>query len=131
MPTHHPPDLVSGLRLWTDGCDAHVRAAVEMLIEHDRWLRRPDFIRAALQTDDVDGIPWIRWDDAEQALPALAGHASSTEVAILRLAVDIARDDRYRLSQMGAANAAAVIRAIRPLRADRRRPGAPQRSIGE
>jgi hypothetical protein len=111
MPTHNPPDLVTGLRLWTEGCDPHVRAAVELLIEHDRWLDRADFVAAAVLGDEVDGIPWIRWDDAEQALPTLARAASSTEVAILRLACDLAQD-RYRLSQMGAANSAAVVRAI-------------------
>lgn len=112
MPIHHPPDLTSGLRLWAEGCDPHVRAAVDLLIEHRHWLGRADFVAAAVVADQVDNIPWIRWDDAERALPALARSASSTEVAILRLAVDLAQDVRYRLSRMGPANAAAVVRAV-------------------
>ena len=40
--------LIAGLRAWTRDHDPHVRAAVELLIEHDVWLRRPDFTRACI-----------------------------------------------------------------------------------
>ena len=38
--------LVVRLRRWTHNHDPHVRAAVELLIEHETWIRRGDFQRA-------------------------------------------------------------------------------------
>jgi hypothetical protein len=35
--------LIEGLRAWTREHDAHVRAAVELIIWHGFWLRRADF----------------------------------------------------------------------------------------
>ena len=43
-----PTALITGLPAWTRGHDRHVRAAVELLIEHDVWLRRADFTRACI-----------------------------------------------------------------------------------
>ena len=40
--------LIAGLRAWTRGHDPHVRAAVELLIEHNVWLRRADFTQGCI-----------------------------------------------------------------------------------
>ena len=37
--------LVRLLRRWTHNHDPHIRAAVELLIEHETWIRRADFQR--------------------------------------------------------------------------------------
>lgn len=40
--------LVTGLRSWSANRDQHVRAAVELLIWHETWLRRLDFQEACI-----------------------------------------------------------------------------------
>ena len=104
--------LIAGLRAWIRGHDPHVRAAVELLVEHNVWLRRPDFTRACVRSRG--GEAWIDWQAARTF--ADAGTAASTsEMAILDLAVALG-ENRYCLSIMGAANArviaAAVARAV-------------------
>ena len=42
--------IIAGLRTWTREHDPHVRAAVELLIEHDSWLRRADFTPACVRS---------------------------------------------------------------------------------
>jgi hypothetical protein len=37
------------LRRWTHNNDPHVRAAVELPIEHETWIRRGDFQRACIE----------------------------------------------------------------------------------
>ncbi len=104
--------LIAGLRAWTRDHDPHVRAAVELLIEHDSWLRRADFTRACVRSRG--GEAWIDWQAARVFVDAGTA-ASTSEMAILDLAVALG-ENRYRLSIMGAANArviaAAVARAI-------------------
>lgn len=103
-------DVIAGLRRWTETHDAHVRAAVELLIEHGSWVRRADFLRAAV--DDRAGVLIIGWRAAAEFLGAgVWVIASSTDLAILQLAIDLG-SNRYRLTNMGAANAASIIRAI-------------------
>jgi hypothetical protein len=41
-------DLAAGLRGWARGGTAHEQAAVELLIWHGTWLRRPDFKGACI-----------------------------------------------------------------------------------
>lgn len=100
-------DLVVGLRRWTRSHDAHVRAAVELLIEHDHWLRDPVFLHQAVQVDQTNA--WIRWTDAAEVLER--SKCSSTEHAILELAIALAAN-RYRLASMGPSNSAAIARAV-------------------
>jgi hypothetical protein len=103
---------VAGLRAWTRHHDAHVRAAAELLIEHDFWLRRPDFVRACVHRGGREA--WIDWTAAREFITAGAV-ASSSEMAILDLAIALG-ENRYRLSIMGAVNsrliATAVARAV-------------------
>ena len=100
--------LVAGLRAWTRHHDPHVRAAVGLLIEHDFWLRRPDFARACVHRGG--GQAWIDWQTARAFTDAGPG-ASTSELAILDLAVALG-ENRFRLSVMGAANSRAIATAI-------------------
>lgn len=118
---HDHTDLKDGLRNWAQGFCAN-EAAVELLIEHDHWLYRADFARC------IDLIPEAELIDAEGpvAVPdwkkisaKLADRnfpASSSEIAILRLALSLAEgepvDLRTALVGLDSTNAAAVVDAV-------------------
>jgi len=102
-------DLIAGLREWIKDHDPHVRAAVELLIWHDFWLRRRDFIDACIRPA-IDVPAWIDWDAAREFSDSRPG-ASSSQVAILDLAVALG-ENRYRLSIMGSAHSQAVAEAV-------------------
>lgn len=115
--------LAAGLRRWTASHDPHVRAAVELLIWHESWVRRADFSDAAVRWDGSRGaargrgVAWIDWDAACEFADSRP-RASTTELAVLDLAVAIG-ENRYKLSQMGHAHAAAIVKAFaRALGAD-------------
>lgn len=101
-------ELAAGLRAWAEG-DRINTAAVELLIEHETWLRRGAFIRAC--TDSGDGMTRISWQDAKAFAGGEGLLASTTERAVLRLAIAIGSDE-YRLASMGRANAAAIVHAF-------------------
>jgi hypothetical protein len=104
--------LVAALRTWIRGHDPHVRAAVELLIEHDVWLRHPDFTRACIVRSG--GEAYVNWV-AARAFSDAGAVASTSEMAILDLAVALG-ENRYRLSIMGETHsrwiATAVARAV-------------------
>ena len=78
-------------------------AAVELLIEHDIWLRRRDFLDAAVHVDE-DGLYWINFREAREVYDrGDVNRGSTTERAVLDLALSLG-DDRYRLTQMGRVN---------------------------
>lgn len=95
-----PDPIVTGLRAWTGHHDAHVRAAAELLIDHDFWLRRRDFLRACVHRDGREA--WIDWREA-RAFTDAGPRASTSELAILDLAVALG-ENHYRLSTMGHAH---------------------------
>jgi hypothetical protein len=99
-------EIVKGLRAWAAG-DRINEAAVELLIAHGTWLRRGDFLRAAI--DQGDGMARVDWDAAREF--ERDSPASTTERAMLRLAVAIGSDE-FRLAAMGPANAQAITRAL-------------------
>ena len=100
--------LIAGLRAWTRDHDPHVRAAVELLIEHDVWLRRADFTRACIVRSGREAyVNWV----AARAFADAGTVASTSEMAILDLAVALG-ENRYRLSIMGAANARSIATAV-------------------
>ena len=83
------------LRAWASGLFAS-EAAVELLIAHDVWLRRRDFLFTLVDAVD-DGwgprgavVPMaaIDWDRVEAFL--LSAPASRSEIAVLRLAASLA-----------------------------------------
>ncbi len=104
--------VAAGLRLWAESHDAHVRAAVELLIRHGVWLRRADLLAAALHRDP-DGSCVDRLDRpaprARRRPPAT--RSGVTDRALLDLALDLATD-RYRLSAMGTGNARLIADAV-------------------
>ena len=108
------PALVRGLRAWTRTRDRHVRAAVELLITHDVWLRRPEFRAACLHHDRTgagDEV-WVDWAAAREAFAAGEfTRASTTERAVLDLAIALGTD-RYRLRVMGPAASRLVAQAV-------------------
>ena len=101
---------VKALRKWTRGHDPHVRAAVELLVWHEAWLRRADFTRACVFRDD-DGAAWIGWIEAREFASSGRARASTSETAVLELAVAIG-SNQYKLSHMGDAHAKAIVKAF-------------------
>lgn len=101
--------LVAGLRAWTKNHDPHVRAAVDLLIWHEHWLRRRDFTSACVNRDS-DGTAWISWTHARDFINS-EPRASTSELAVLELAAAIG-SNRYKLSHMGTAHAEAITRAF-------------------
>lgn len=98
------------LTQWSNPHDAHVNAAVQLLINHNFWLGRTDFVDAAVRTAGSD--TYISWTDARTGFDAGDFQpASSTELAVLDLAIALG-EDRYRLSRMGDANATAIAAAV-------------------
>jgi hypothetical protein len=102
---------VRALRRWTANHDLHVRAAVELLIEHETWIRRADFARACTRDDrHKDGTMWIDWRKAREFVSA-GSVASTSEMAVLDLAVALG-ENRYRFSIMGAAHSRMIAQAV-------------------
>lgn len=100
--------VVGGLRAWIAGHDLSVRAAVELLIGHDHWLRNGEFVRECLHRGD-GGRYWIDWQRARELHDAGLG-GSSTERAVLDFAIALGCD-RYRFDSMGPANSVLLVRA--------------------
>jgi hypothetical protein len=92
--------LATRLRHWTHYHDPHVRAAVELLIEHGYWLRRPDFTGTCVHHDRRQA--WVDWPAARTFADA-GSTASGTQMAVLDLAVALG-ENRYKLSIMGYAH---------------------------
>ncbi len=78
-------------------------AAVELLIEHDIWPRRRDFLDAAVARRRGRSV----LDQLREARDVYdrgdVNRGSTTERAVLDLALSLG-DDRYRLTQMGRVN---------------------------
>jgi len=103
-------DLEINLKGWIANHDPHVRAAVELLIEHGYWLRNGHFVRAAVKPDG-SGV-YIDWAAARQAYErGDFSLSSSTERGVLRFAIDLG-SERYGLARMGAFNRRALMRAL-------------------
>jgi hypothetical protein len=106
-----PLQIRRRMRAWAAGMDPHVHAAVELLIAHDSWLRRRDFLTAAVHVD-TRGAGWINWREARGAFDAgRLDKSSSTERAVLDLAIALG-ENRYRLNAMGTSNASLIATAV-------------------
>lgn len=90
MNTTHS-ELIEGLRRWADGYSAD-RAAVELLITHNEWLRRTDFRRYLEPVFDGYGksITVIEWDRVRKAVKRGDLVASSSALSMLRIALSLA-----------------------------------------
>ncbi|QUX27896.1 hypothetical protein KGD83_21835 [Nocardiopsis akebiae] len=115
------PNLVQSLRNWADGFAAD-RAAVELLIAHESWLARRDFLDRCVDivpseelSDPTRPVAIIDWEETVRAL-ADALPASSSEVAVLRIAASLGTgepvDLRDTLVGLDATNTAAVATAM-------------------
>ena len=100
--------LVRLLHRWTHNHDPHVRAAAELLIEHETWIRRADFQRACIEWDAREA--WINWRKAREFVDA-GSTASTSEMAVLDLAVALG-ENRYRFSIMGPASFRMIAQAV-------------------
>jgi hypothetical protein len=103
-----PHVLAAQLRAWTREHDLHVRAAVELLVDHGAWLRRAGFARACVGRDGREA--WIDWATARRYAGSGPG-GSTSELAILGLAVALG-ENRYRLSIMAEASARLIATAV-------------------
>ena len=99
---------VRALRRWIAYHDPHVSAAVELLIEHDTWIRRADFRRACIERNTREA--WINWRKAREFIDS-GSVASTSEMAVLDLAVALG-ENRYRFSIMGPANSRMITQAV-------------------
>lgn len=90
--------------------DRYRLAALELLIEHDFWLRRRDFINAAVATN-THGDVWIDWRLARAEFSQDTFEpCSSTQRAVLDFAIALG-EDRYLFNRMGFGNAGVLVRA--------------------
>ncbi|HZI97621.1 MAG TPA: hypothetical protein VFD41_08860 [Actinomycetales bacterium] len=88
-----PSELAPMLRNWAEGVPT-LEAAANLIINHDVWLRRPDFLRACVVAVD-HGMSYgtrvpmaaISWQRSATFLDGAA--ASRSELAVLRLACSI------------------------------------------
>jgi hypothetical protein len=102
--------IVTELRSWVASSDDHVRAAVEMLIAHEHWLRNGHFTRAAVVV--VSNGRFIVWSAARKAFDKGEFDRSSTsELAVLDLAIALG-ENRYRLTSMGSHNRGIIADAV-------------------
>lgn len=90
--------------------DDHRSAAEALLIEHDFWLRRPDF-RDCVLYDEEDDMALIRWGAVRDFLDGNP-QASTSELAILDLACALG-EDRFRITAMGRAHRGMIHTAVR------------------
>ena len=111
-------DLADGLRGWVRSRTAHERAAAELLIWYESWLRRPDFKDECITQLAPGLVARIDWYEArefvgrgyarrgERPLPA-----SSSQRAVLDLAVALG-EDQFGLSGLGHAHKRAAAQAF-------------------
>jgi hypothetical protein len=100
--------LVRLLRRWTHNHDPHVRAAIELLTEHETWIRRADFQRACIERGSREA--WINFGKAREFADS-GSVASTTERAVLDPAVAIG-ENRFKFSIMGPANSRMIAQAV-------------------
>jgi hypothetical protein len=97
------------------------RAAVELLIGHERWLRRDDlvarFVRLVPDSFGVGVVATVAWRAAARAVTAGRLPCSGSEAHVLRIAASIADgvavDLRECLSALDDTNVGLVAAAVR------------------
>lgn len=105
-------ELATRLRASASSHDSGVRAAVELLIEHGAWLRKSTFVKAYVSY--AYGSTHVDWRAVDAALTEQVRDlmvVSSSELAVLKLAVFLARDP-MRLAVLGSSNAEIAARAF-------------------
>lgn len=101
--------LVRTLTTWARTQDQGDIAAVWLLKEHESWLRRADFVTAAVvKHGSVTAIDWRKAGEFLDTRPV----GSTSQLAVLDLAIALGAD-RYRFGIMGHAHAAMIAGAMR------------------
>lgn len=105
-------------RLWygTSHQSAHRRAAVNLLIEHQHWLTRGDFVDMAVHDDTTGGEATVLWDNAADFLDERP-RASTSELAVLHTACVLGQDT-LQFGVMGRGHRAMLRRAFDAALAD-------------
>jgi hypothetical protein len=110
--THSREELAVLLEIGARGCYAD-EAAVALLIGHDMWLRRSDFVRTCVSVEEL--AAFIDWRTAIAALDAGALPCSTSEASMLRIAAGlgaVAVDLRAMLCGLDARNIVLVAEAV-------------------
>lgn len=114
MTTHDYDALVAEVRETARNTGPHALAGAEALIWTDHWLRRADFVKAAIRRN-AGGQRYIAWGPARDAFDSCAynsdtepmlGPANSTAMTILDAAIT-AGERRFNTSNLGTAHAEA------------------------
>src|SRR5262245_18429739 len=85
---HLPEELAELLRDGSYG-DLPDEAAVELLIGHDTWLHRSDFVDACVRLAPDHTMAHIDWPVAVRALQAGEFPCSTSEASMLRIAAGL------------------------------------------
>lgn len=91
-------ELTAGLRIRAEQQDPHQRAALELILWHDFWLRRPDFLKACVQV--YGGEPAILWSRVREFADSGLLSCSTTQLNVLRVAAAIGSNE-FGLSGLG------------------------------
>ncbi|MBF8194509.1 hypothetical protein ITP53_54420 [Nonomuraea sp. K274] len=111
-------DLACALTLGATGLPC-VQAGVELLIDTDIWLHRPDFIDEfiTIDADVATALAFVDWDAAITALNSGRLPCSGGERAVLRIAASMSGgipvDLRDTLTSLDGVNLAAAAAAVR------------------
>ena len=100
--------LAAALRATLPHVDAPERAATELILFNDFWVRRADFTRECVRTSGR--LTVIAWSKTG-AFIARNPRCSSSELAVLQLA-DFIAVDPFRLSNFGNAHRQAAVNAF-------------------
>ncbi|MET9782664.1 hypothetical protein ABZY32_16500 [Nocardiopsis alba] len=113
--TRNSTQIITGLRAWADGSSTD-RAAVELLITHDVWLHRSDFLDLCVFDAPAAGLTFIDWEPLDHALERRQLPASGSELAVLGIVASLGCghpvDLRDALLGLDATNTAAVTTAM-------------------
>jgi hypothetical protein len=89
--------------------DPHVRAAVQLLHEHGKWLRNGEVLRCV---DDYEDAAYVDWRRAREQFDAGEFNpASGSELAVLDFAIELGRN-RFRLTSLDSVNSGLVLAAL-------------------
>lgn len=120
------PRLIEAARSWARGSYS-TEAAVELLIQHETWLHRSDFLRMGVEYAPAyySGTSYavFCWDTIHTGLSNGLLPCSNSEAAILRIALSLAEghpvDLGPAISRLDRTNLSYVLAAIRHAAGDR------------
>lgn len=101
-------NLADGLRRWAASNDDSVRAAVELLIEHDHWLWDEGFTARCIRNDR--GTPYV--DFAEVRRYHHDGCPCSESQAVMLLVIADIGTCRWRIPVMDGRNRRRIVQAV-------------------